>query len=292
MNRKRLVAVLESHIHIYDISNMKLLYTIPTQYLNPAGLCALSPNESTNNYVVYPHSATGTVAVYDALNLQSTITVPAHTSALAALAISYSGTLIATASERGTLVRVFSSQDGRKLYECRRGTQPASIYCLAFSTDASYLCVSSSMPSVHIFRLLPDGARGGEQQSGGSQEESSSSARAASSQPQSYAQSALGLLSGLVGYAKPYLPQAVTTLWEPLRDFAIARLPPNVTGRKICALSSTRPQLLVIAENGIVYLFDVNKAEGGECRLVEEYDLLQPDERRPAQDNASSRTEA
>lgn len=36
MNRKRLVVVLEDQIYLYDISNMKLLYTIDTSP-NPLG---------------------------------------------------------------------------------------------------------------------------------------------------------------------------------------------------------------------------------------------------------------
>lgn len=37
MNRKRLVVVLEDQIYLYDISNMKLLYTIETSP-NPNGI--------------------------------------------------------------------------------------------------------------------------------------------------------------------------------------------------------------------------------------------------------------
>ena len=37
MNRKRLVVILEDQIYLYDISNMKLLYTIETSP-NPSGM--------------------------------------------------------------------------------------------------------------------------------------------------------------------------------------------------------------------------------------------------------------
>lgn len=42
MNRKRLVVVLEDQIYLYDISNMKLLYTIETSP-NPNGTPGLPP---------------------------------------------------------------------------------------------------------------------------------------------------------------------------------------------------------------------------------------------------------
>ena len=39
MNRKRLVVILEDQIYLYDISNMKRLYTIETSP-NPNGMCS------------------------------------------------------------------------------------------------------------------------------------------------------------------------------------------------------------------------------------------------------------
>lgn len=41
MNRKRLVVILEDQIYLYDISNMKLLFTIETSP-NPNGMCGWS----------------------------------------------------------------------------------------------------------------------------------------------------------------------------------------------------------------------------------------------------------
>lgn len=38
MNRKRLAVILEHQVYLYDISNMKLLYTIETSP-NPSGIC-------------------------------------------------------------------------------------------------------------------------------------------------------------------------------------------------------------------------------------------------------------
>lgn len=52
------------------------------------------------------------VELYD---VRRTKFVEAHTTALACLALSLDGKLLATASERGTLVRVFSTTDGSKL---------------------------------------------------------------------------------------------------------------------------------------------------------------------------------
>ncbi|XP_075036084.1 WD repeat domain phosphoinositide-interacting protein 2 isoform X2 [Mixophyes fleayi] len=47
--------------------------------------------------------------------------IPAHNSPLAALAFDASGSKLATASEKGTVIRVFSIPEGQKLFELRRG---------------------------------------------------------------------------------------------------------------------------------------------------------------------------
>ena len=76
--------------------------------------------------------------------------IPAHESPLAALAFNPSGTRLATASEKGTVIRVFSVEEGTKLIEFRRGVKRcATVYCLAFSQDSQYL-VSDFAPSQTI----------------------------------------------------------------------------------------------------------------------------------------------
>lgn len=80
--------------------------------------------------------------------------IPAHDSPLAALAFNASGTKIATASEKGTVIRVFLVEDGTKLYEFRRGVKRCvSISSLAFSVDSDFLCCSSNTETVHVFKL-------------------------------------------------------------------------------------------------------------------------------------------
>lgn len=53
--------------------------------------------------------------------------IQAHKSIVAAISFNQDGTKIATASKKGTLVRVFDVSSGQLLYELRRGTEHAKI---------------------------------------------------------------------------------------------------------------------------------------------------------------------
>lgn len=50
-----------------------------------------------------------------------------HDSSLGCFALSFDGKLLATASEKGTLVRVWDTATGEKLQELRRGADHAEI---------------------------------------------------------------------------------------------------------------------------------------------------------------------
>lgn len=56
------------------------------------------------------------VELYD---VRRTKFIQAHSSNLACLALSLNGKLLATASEKGTLVRIYATSDGSKLQVCK-----------------------------------------------------------------------------------------------------------------------------------------------------------------------------
>ncbi|KAL9602523.1 MAG: hypothetical protein Q9219_001818 [cf. Caloplaca sp. 3 TL-2023] len=176
LNRKRLVVVLEDQIYLYDISNMKLLHTIETSP-NPNAIVALSPS-SESCYLAYPlpqksppsnltpshapHApptsthippTTGDVLLFDALKLEAINVAEAHRSPLSCISLNNTGTLLATASDKGTIIRVFSVPSAKKLYQFRRGSMPSRIYSMAFNATSTLLCVSSASDTVHIFKL-------------------------------------------------------------------------------------------------------------------------------------------
>lgn len=67
--------------------------------------------------------------------------------------MSIDGTLIATASSKGTLVRIWSTSSGAQVYELRRGSDKAEIYWLSIDKLNKWLACTSDKGTVHIYSL-------------------------------------------------------------------------------------------------------------------------------------------
>ncbi|XP_057203049.1 WD repeat domain phosphoinositide-interacting protein 1 [Triplophysa rosa] len=256
LNRQRLVVCLEESIYIHNIKDMKLLKTLLNTPSNPSGLCALSINHS-NSFLAYPGSdAIGEIIVYDANNLSTVTMIPAHDSPLAAITFNASGTKLASASERGTVIRVFSIPEGLRLFEFRRGMKRyVNISSLSFSPDAQFLCASSNTETVHIFKL--------EQHSPSGEEDTPTWST---------------YVGKMFTAASSYLPAQVSGMMSQDRAFATVRL--QMAGQKnVCALATIQklPRLLVSSSDGQLFIYNIDPQDGGECTLVQKHRLFGSD---------------
>lgn len=138
-------------IYIHNIRDMRLLHSIKNLPANRNGLCALS----LNSHLAYPTSLeNGDIQIFDAGNLQTRLKIKAHDSVLSAVNFSSNGLLLATASVKGTVIRIFCVKNGQRVCEFRRGVKRyVQIVSLNFSICANYVCVSSNTETVHIFKI-------------------------------------------------------------------------------------------------------------------------------------------
>ncbi|KAL8144472.1 hypothetical protein V2J09_017504 [Rumex salicifolius] len=150
LRRDRIVVILEHKVYVYNFLDLKLLHQIET-LSNPRGLCCLSHHVNTFA-LACPGRRRGQVRV-EHFGLNLTKFIQAHESQIACLTLTMDGLLLATASIKGTLIRVFNTMDGTCLQEVRRGTEKADIYGIAFSPNVQWLAVSSDKGTVHVFSL-------------------------------------------------------------------------------------------------------------------------------------------
>jgi len=264
LNRLRLVVVLEESIYIHSIRDMKVLHTIRDTPSNPKGLCCLS-SSNENSYFAYPGSSvTGEVQIFDVTTLRGVSVISAHESSLAAMALDSAGNKLATASGKGTVIRVFSVPEGQKLFEFRRGVKRCvSIGSLAFGPDSNYLCASSNTETIHIFKLDDQAVNKQAPEEGPSWSD----------------------------IFKNYLPTQVSDVLNQGRDFATVKLPFSNT-RNVCAIKRLQKVIYIIIadEKGYMYIYTLNTAEGGECPLLRQHILTDSKRISSKNDTASATT--
>ncbi|EWC48108.1 hypothetical protein DRE_02687 [Drechslerella stenobrocha 248] len=152
LSRSKIIVVLRNRLYVYTFSSPpERLQTFETVN-NDFGLAYLG-----SKHVAFPGRTIGQVNLFDLQTSNNTI-VPAHTSSIMALALSPNGELLATASENGTLIRIFSTASSGTVTELRRGIDKALIYSMAFSPSSTRLAVTSDKGTLHIFDVLPSAA--------------------------------------------------------------------------------------------------------------------------------------
>lgn len=117
LRRDRIVVVLEHKIYVYSFRDLGLLNQIET-LANPRGLCCLSHYANTS-VLACPGLRRGQIRV-EHFGLHITKFIQAHDNNVACLTLTMDGLLLATASTKGTLIRIFNTLDGTLLQEVIR----------------------------------------------------------------------------------------------------------------------------------------------------------------------------
>lgn len=254
LNRKTFVVCLEESLHIHDIMIMTSLHTITNTPPNPSGLCSLSVNNA-HGFLAYPGSSSvGDVQIFDVCTLQPKITISAHNSPLAALTFNEDGSMIATASIKGTVIRVFDVTTGTILFDFRRGVKRcATIYSLSFSSGSEFLCASSNTETVHVFRLsvpenneieITDDSEGW-----------------------------INMFGKLLTTSAQYLPGQMSEIFTQQRSFATVQLPfSGLRNISSIALIQNVPHVIIVSADRFVYIYSVTSEETtGTCSLVKQH---------------------
>jgi len=222
LRRDRIVVVLEKLIKVYTFTSSPQQLHVFDTCANTRGICSLSPS-STNGLLAFPAPDTGKVQLVDLANTEKPARfISAHEAKLCCVTLNIPGTRIATASDKGTLVRVFDTGNGQLLTELRRGSQPATIYSINFSSDSSLLCASSSHGTIHVFSV---------------------------EDPKKNKQSSLLSSTPFLGAGKSLLPKYFSSEWS----FSRIEVPGGTPC--ICAFGSTPDSIVAVCADGSYHKF-------------------------------------
>lgn len=290
LNRRRLVVLTsDGLLHVFDLSSMRLLKSlcvslnaIPTStsvsddvvmndFMPLCNSFALSNAETAqSNWLVCRNAENvGAIQVYNTIGVRMENMAKVHVGEIQAMSIGPGKSeLLATASTKGTVIRVWSLPDCRALYSFRRGRNPCTVYSLAFNLTNSRLAVSSNSGTVHLFALTSS---------------QSSTAAAASIEDgtigleaeEAYPESS-------PSYSQTTRKRAIKNpIFSQCRSYAKIRLKPEVTGNALSKSKSSIPKnmlaivssqsdtaiehVVVASSAGTVQTFRVNYTEDKSC---------------------------
>ncbi|XP_008801064.1 autophagy-related protein 18a-like [Phoenix dactylifera] len=251
LRRDRIIVVLDHKIFVYNFADLKLVHQIET-VPNPKGLCAVSQQQGSL-VLVCPGGQKGQVRV-EHYGARRTKFIMAHDSRIACFALSQDGRLIATASTKGTLIRIFSTVDGTLLQEVRRGADRAEIYSLAFSANMQWLAVSSDKGTVHVFSLKVNlGLTGNDR-------------------PRPAPEPNPPAITSSLSFIKGVLPKYFNSEWSVAQYRLHEGLQHNV------AFGHQKNTIVILGMDGSFYRCQFDPVNGGEMTQLECYNFLKPEE--------------
>lgn len=247
LRKDKVIVVLEKRIFVYNFSNLNLIDSIDT-VSNPTGLCAVS-YEDEIALIACPDKEVGRVRVNiylkDKEEPEAPNVIEAHTSNLAALALNYQGNILATASEKGTIIRLYNPQTGDLLIELRRGKDKVELYSIAIDMKNRWVGCTSDKGTVHIFSIGKLGLSPPDDEEG-----------------QEGARNHKHPLKFMKKFAKYFDSE-----WS----FAKFKV---TDSRTICAFDKEE-NIIVISSDGTYYKAHLDTQNGGDCKKIQEKRILE-----------------
>lgn len=144
----RIIVLSINQIFIFQIPYYHNIDIIDTNE-NIYGLFSFISNEE-KNLISYPNKIKGHITIKNYLN-EKNIEINAHENEIAYFTFNKNGNFLATASEKGTLIRIFDTENANLIHEFRRGQEIVQIYNIVFSDNNEFFALSSNKGTIHIF---------------------------------------------------------------------------------------------------------------------------------------------
>lgn len=150
LSKTNVFVVLETQVYVFNLKNLRLSHMFDT-YLNVKGAFSLS-SDNLKDIIAFPGVIRGHACVQFLFN-DIVRDIDAHETSLAYICLNNNGSLLATCSDKGTLVRIFLTDSKELIQELRRGIDRAQIYSLDFHSTSHWIVCSSDTGTVHIYSI-------------------------------------------------------------------------------------------------------------------------------------------
>jgi WD40 repeat protein len=159
IHKDAIIGILKDKIYILNLITLETIDILET-YDNPKGIFSSSFIKN-NLLVAFPCSKSRGYVQIENYFITKVLNekkegqiITAHESQIAYITVNNKGTILATASDKGTYIRIFLiSKDEHPIVSLKRGAKTAKINCLAFDSYNEILGCSSDSGTIHIFNI-------------------------------------------------------------------------------------------------------------------------------------------
>jgi len=150
LRKDKIVVICIDKIYLFSLSSFQSIDIIETGE-NTHGVIGINYNID-NTIIAYPDKKKGKIKIKN-YEKSNNILIDAHEKTIGNLVINLTGDLLASATEMGTIIRIFEINTGNLVQEVRRGKEKAQIRCICFEQNNKFIAASSSRGTVHIWSL-------------------------------------------------------------------------------------------------------------------------------------------
>lgn len=159
IRKDSIIGIIYDKIYILNIFTLEIIDIFQT-YENPNGVFSCS-NINNDLILAFPNSqGKGKVQIeqyfitYEANKKNEAKIINAHESQIACISINNEGTILATASDKGTLIRIFLiSKSDQPIAVLKRGKKTVNINCLVFDETSEIIGCTSDAGTTHLFDI-------------------------------------------------------------------------------------------------------------------------------------------
>lgn len=150
LRKDKIAVICTDKIYLFSLNSFQSIDIIETGE-NPHGVIGI--NYSLEKTIIaYPDKKKGKIKIknYEKTN---NINVNAHEKTIGIIVLTINGDLMASATEMGTIIRIFDTDNGNMVQEVRRGKEKAQIKCICFEQNNKFIAATSNRGTVHIWSL-------------------------------------------------------------------------------------------------------------------------------------------
>lgn len=265
LKRDKIIIICKKKLFMFSLLTYDNLLNIDTND-NPQGL--ISVNLDPANTVIAYLTNTDTIEnaaikIHLFEKGKDVLISPAYESAISYFALNYDGSLIAIASDKGTIIRIYRTVDGMFLQEFKRGKEKAEISYICFDQQCKLMAATSDRGTIHIWSMgscikksketpvVETADNTGLNHTQGRE----------NNEEDSFPKNKNSILSSLPGIGEYFKSE-----WS----FAQVRLDNQ---KSICAFGPDNTIIAITAE-GRYYQAQIDMKKGGNCKILKEENLV------------------